>query len=97
MKDRRPHSFAQALIALALLLCSCAKAPYQPRGDLYPNPEPFEDDPQISRGEPNVIADGLGNYLFSLPEKLVLWNWKMGSHDISPTLSATSCAKSRCA
>jgi len=84
MNNRRPCHFAQALLVLVLLLSSCAKAPYQPRGDLYPNPEPFEDEPQISRGEPNVIADGLGNYLFSLPEKLVLWKWKMGSHDISP-------------
>jgi hypothetical protein len=42
------------------------------------------DEPQISRGDPNAVADSLGHYLFSLPEKLVLWNWKMGNHDISP-------------
>lgn len=66
------------------MLSACAKAPYRPQGDLYPNPSPFTDEPQISRGEPNTIADGLGHYLFSLPEKLVLWNWRMGNHDISP-------------
>jgi hypothetical protein len=55
---------------------------------MFPNPEPFQDEPQISRGEPNVVVDGLGNYLFSLPEKLILWNWKMGSHDISPETEA---------
>jgi hypothetical protein len=74
-----------ALVLTNLLLCSaCAKAPYMPRGDVYQSPEPFVDEPQISRGEPNAIADGLGHYLFSLPEKLILWNWKMGNHDISP-------------
>jgi hypothetical protein len=70
--------------ALALSFCACAKAPYKPRGDVFPNPEPFVDEPQISRGDPNTVADSLGHYLFSLPEKLVLWNWKMGNHDISP-------------
>lgn len=75
----------RALVVASFLLSSaCAKAPYRPSGDLYPNPEPFVDEPQISRGEPNTIADGLGNYLFSLPEKLILWNWKMGRHNISP-------------
>lgn len=74
-----------ALVLSSLLLNSaCAKAPYTPRGDVYPNTEPFIDEPQISRGEPNTVADGLGHYLFSLPEKLILWNWRMGSHDISP-------------
>lgn len=76
------------LVAISLSLCSCAKAPYHPQGDMFPNPEPFQDEPQISRGEPNVVVDGLGNYLFSLPEKLILWNWKMGSHDISPETEA---------
>lgn len=74
-----------ALLAVIILCqCGCAKAPYKPRGDRFPNPEPFVDEPQISRGEPNVIADSLGHYLFSLPEKLVLWSWRMGNHDISP-------------
>lgn len=69
---------------IALTVCSCAKVPYKPGGDAFPNPEPFVNEPQISRGEPNAVADSLGHYLFSLPEKLVLWNWKMGNHDISP-------------
>jgi hypothetical protein len=41
-------------------------------------------EPQIERGEPYVIVDGIGHLFFSLPEKLILWNWKMGNHDISP-------------
>jgi hypothetical protein len=72
------------LVILCGLQAGCVRPPYRPTGDLYPNPNQFIDEPQISRGEPNVIADSLGNYLFSLPEKLFLWNWKMGSHDISP-------------
>jgi hypothetical protein len=72
------------LVAVFLVLNACAKAPYRPRGDVFPNPEPIQEEAQISRGEPNVIADSLGHYLFSLPEKLVLWNWRMGNHDISP-------------
>jgi len=73
-----------AALFLTFVMCACAKSPYRPRGDAYPNPEPFADEPQISRGDSNVLADSLGHYLFSLPEKLVLWNWKMGNHDISP-------------
>lgn len=78
------HRWHASFLALLLVFqCACAKAPYRPRGDQFPNPEPFVDEPQISRGDPNVVADSLGHYLFSLPEKLVLWNWKMGNHDIS--------------
>lgn len=69
---------------LIVLTAGCATLPYKPSGDLYPNPEPFQDEPQITRGEPNTIADSLGHYVFSLPEKLILWNWNMGRHTISP-------------
>jgi hypothetical protein len=30
----------------------------------------------------------LGHYLFSLPEKLILWNWRMGNHEISEETEA---------
>ena len=30
---------------------------------------------QVHRGRPNAFVDGLGHYLFSLPSKLILWNW----------------------
>lgn len=72
------------LTATFAAFSGCAKLPYKPSGDLHPNPSTFEDPAQFSRGDPNSIADGLGHYLFSLPEKLVLWNWKMGNHNISP-------------
>jgi len=73
------------LTVVALVLSACISTPYKPSGDLYPNPNiDLKEEPQISRGEPNTIADGLGHYLFSLPEKLILWNWNMGRHSISP-------------
>jgi hypothetical protein len=69
---------------LALLFSGCAFKPYVPSGDNYPSPNTaFKDEPQISRGEPNFIVDNLGHYLFSLPEKLILWEWSMGNHQIS--------------
>jgi hypothetical protein len=75
-------------LLIALHVTACAKAPYKPRGDVFPNSEPIPEESQISRGEPNVIADSLGHYLFSLPEKLILWNWRMGNHDISEETEA---------
>lgn len=69
---------------IILLFLSCTHSPYKPSGDLYPNPANFKDEPQISRGEPALIVDVLGKYVFSLPEKIILANWKMGSHDITP-------------
>ena len=67
-----------------VILAACIRLPYKPGGEPYPNPADFKDEPQIVRGDPNSTADFLGNYLFSLPEKLIIWNWKMGSHNISP-------------
>ena len=80
--------FLGVFVSLCLFGSACAKVPYRPRGDMFPNAEPIEEGSQFSRGEPNVIADSLGHYLFSLPEKLVLWNWSMGNHDISPETEA---------
>ena len=71
-----------ALLA-PLLLSGCMSLPYKVSGDRFPNSEPLPKEQQISRGEPYWFPDYAGRYFFSLPEKLVLWNWKMGSHDIS--------------
>lgn len=83
-------SYLKIITLCSIISCmtACASLPYHPQGDLYPNPSDFKDEPQIVRGEPNSFADGLGHYLFSLPEKLILWNWKMGNHDISPETEA---------
>ena len=39
--------------------------------------------PQIERGRPVWALDTLGN-LLSLPQKLILWNWRVDRHRISP-------------
>lgn len=38
---------------------------------------------QIERGRPNRFLDGLGHYFFSIPSKIILWNWKIDNHNIS--------------
>lgn len=38
---------------------------------------------QFSSGEPYFIIDKLGHFLFSLPAKLLLWNWSFANHEIS--------------
>lgn len=38
--------------------------------------------PQITRGEPLPLIDGLGN-LLGLPSKILLWSWKVNDHAIS--------------
>jgi len=75
------------LLAAAAIcaLTGCATIPYE----YIPNIE----DPttlrlgpgelQIERGKPVVVVDALGHYLFSLPSKIILWNWRVDNHDIS--------------
>jgi hypothetical protein len=64
--------------------------PYQyGRGIEGPDTTPLAPaEAQIERGEPNALLDGLGHYLFSLPTKLILWNWRVDNHDISPETEA---------
>jgi hypothetical protein len=81
------------IIAASLFFSGCVSLPYQPSAarpasseQSAPLPPPLirPGEPQIERGEPYVLIDGIGHLFFSLPEKLILWNWKMGNHDISP-------------
>ena len=75
------------LLALALLLCSgCATVPYHYSHNIE-GPDTLDlrpGEPQFERGRPVAVVDGLGHYLFSLPSKLILWNWSVDNHDISP-------------
>lgn len=41
------------------------------------------DPPQIERGKPCLVVDGLG-WVFAIPSKVVLWNSKVNNHNISP-------------
>lgn len=38
----------------------------------------------METGRSVPVLDGLGHYLFSLPSKLLLLNWQIDNHDISP-------------
>ena len=73
------------LVLLGLYGSGCAHIPYQygysiERRDtlmLRPNEAQFE------RGQPNVVLDSAGN-VFSVFSKIILWNWKVDRHYISP-------------
>jgi NAD(P)-dependent dehydrogenase (short-subunit alcohol dehydrogenase family) len=81
-------------IGILLLPCSlalaCASAPYPYGSDLETELtlplRPGEG--QIERGRPHRLVDGLGHYLFSLPSKLLLLDWKVDNHDISTETEA---------
>ncbi|MFN8392524.1 MAG: hypothetical protein U0136_19680 [Bdellovibrionota bacterium] len=80
MKTLRGLVFSFLLLASQ----SCTKAPYH----YFPEAEPpgrFHECPgdQVERGRPNAFFDSIGHYFFSLPTKLILWNWKVENHDIS--------------
>jgi hypothetical protein len=63
--------------------CYSLEKKYNYGNPYLPSPA-FEDgEPQFEEGEPVWIVDKLGHYFFSLPSKLVLWNWNMESHEIS--------------
>jgi hypothetical protein len=78
------------LVLPVVFTLACASTPY-PYGhaletDLSLKLRPGEE--QIERGRPHALVDGLGHYLFSLPSKLLLLDWKVGNHDISETTEA---------
>ncbi|MBU0481377.1 MAG: hypothetical protein KKG47_09760 [Proteobacteria bacterium] len=72
-------------ILIVLSVAGCAVKPYQYTAGLE-GPltlELQESEPQIERGRPVAIVDGLGHYFFSIPSKLVLLNWDIDNHHIS--------------
>lgn len=77
--------------ASALLVnASCASTPYRFASDIE-GPHDLKlspGEPQTERGKPHRLLDGLGHYLFSLPSKLILWNWKVDNHNISEETEA---------
>lgn len=79
-----------AVIALAVFSAGCVSAPYEYSqdvdGELTLRLRPAEE--QIERGRPNVLLDGVGHYLISLPSKILLLRWNVNDHDISPETEA---------
>jgi len=72
-------------LMLALLSgCAAAPYPYTQRIEGFEVLELRPNEEQVHRGRPNAFVDGLGHYVFSLPSKLILWNWRVENHDISP-------------
>lgn len=74
------------IVLILVLLAGCAVVPYQyGQGIEGPKTMALRDgEAQLVRGRPNALVDGLGHYLFSLPTKLILWNWSVENHDITP-------------
>ena len=74
------------VIALLLLAMGCATPPdgYEPTEAYYAQNQLIIDDgPQIERGRPSVLLDGINHYLLSLPVKLLLWNWQVLDHKMA--------------
>jgi hypothetical protein len=38
---------------------------------------------QFERGQPNIVVDAVG-WVFGIPNRILLWNWDVQNHDISP-------------
>jgi hypothetical protein len=77
-------------LSLCAFVLACASTPY-PYGraletELTLRLRPGEE--QIERGRPHKLVDGLGHYLFSIPSKLLLLDWKVDNHDISEETEA---------
>jgi len=74
-----------SILLVATAAASCAAVPYtygiegREEKDIF-----WPGEPQITRGEPIAWLDGLGHYVVSLPSKLILWNWDVDRHRISP-------------
>jgi len=74
------------LVLLASLAAGCAVIPYE-YGQGIEEEATYRLPPgeaQIQRGRPSAFLDFVGHYIVSLPSKLILWNWNVDKHVISP-------------
>ena len=79
-----------SLIAAAAAFSGCGSLPYE-----YGHGIEVEEtlrlqpgEPQIVRGKPRGFLDWVGHHIISLPSKLILWNWNVDRHSISPETEA---------
>lgn len=85
-----PHQMRTVLVfwlaVVTLLASGCATVPYEYGRDLNTSLtlELQPGEAQAERGKPVGWLDGLGHYFFSLPSKLILWNWRVDNHKIQP-------------
>lgn len=83
-RSRRRLALAPLLL-VAALAASCATVPYKYGvGEVEKPEDVLWPEAQIERGDPIALLDGLGHYVISLPSKLILWNWDVDRHRISP-------------
>jgi len=71
------------LVTALLFFPACAATPYKYGNNYFDTPKTLAaGEKQIERGEEYVLIDGIRHYFFSLPAKLLLWNWKIDSYKI---------------
>jgi hypothetical protein len=72
------------LVSMHLTL-GCATVPYKKGQDIEQvnTLKLMPQESQTERGRPIKLIDYPGHYVFSLPSKLLLLNWKIDNHDIS--------------
>jgi hypothetical protein len=82
------------LLSLTLLgvaaVSGCASVPYE-YGHGIEVAETLKLRPgeeQVERGRPMGFLDWVGHHIISLPSKLILWNWDVDRHSISPETEA---------
>ena len=81
---RRRRLVSVSMAAIMVWIAGCAHQPRMYRKETVKSPARSQAaDPQLVRGRPNFVIDGLGHYVFSLPSKLILWNWQVDRHKVS--------------
>ncbi|MDF3819889.1 hypothetical protein P3G55_08270 [Leptospira sp. 96542] len=71
------------IFCLLCINCYSIQKSYNYGNPYHPSPAFPEGEEQFEEGAPVWIVDTLGHYVFSLPSKLVLWNWRADNHQIS--------------
>ncbi len=83
--------FGALALVVALVCAGCAdpKQPYRLAESYHlERLTRFDDGPQIERGRHNAALDGINHLFFSLPTKLLLWDWQVDDHALPPESEA---------
>ena len=75
-----------AVLALAAALsagCAAHRVPKFDQTDANGVSTPIDDDPQVVRGRPHKLVDGVG-WVFGIPEKIALWDRRASNHHVTP-------------
>ena len=75
---------------LVVLASSCATVPYEIGKNLEQdnNLALATNEPQFERGRPHAFLDFVGSWIFGLPSKILLLNFKVDNHHISSETEA---------